>query len=90
MFDQLKRERPTGLHYASFKLDEGVSFVHPVSRDADDAGSLTEGTVFKAFTAEIRDRCETQPVTTDVKENRLVSIFRRVYICLFEPALVLA
>ncbi len=31
VFEQLKNDRPSGLRYASFKLNDGVSFVHIVS-----------------------------------------------------------
>ena len=36
VFEQLDRDRPPGLRYASFKLDDGVSFVHIVSFDNAD------------------------------------------------------
>jgi hypothetical protein len=69
VFEQLNREKPTGLRYASFKLDDGVSFVHIVSFEAaDDSNPLRELSAFKAFRAEIRDRCEDEPVTLDLKE----------------------
>ena len=35
VFEQLQRERPAGLRYATFKLDDGVSFVHVVSHETD-------------------------------------------------------
>jgi hypothetical protein len=69
VFDELKRERPAGLSYAAFKLDDGVSFIHIVSYEAEDAsGALSDLPAFKAFRAGIRDRCETQPVTVGLKE----------------------
>ena len=30
VYEQLARERPEGLHYATFKLPDGVSFMHVV------------------------------------------------------------
>ena len=33
VFEQLRRETPSGVHYATFKLDDGVSFVHIVAYD---------------------------------------------------------
>lgn len=69
VFEQLKNDRPSGLRYASFKLNDGVSFVHIVSIDAPDGTNpLGELSAFKAFTAQIRDRCEEAPVTVDLKE----------------------
>jgi len=69
VFEQLRIERPAGLHYASFKLEDGVSFVHIVSMDAAGGRNpLGELSAFKAFTAQIRERCEEAPVAVDLKE----------------------
>jgi hypothetical protein len=69
VFEQLKREQPPGLRYASFKLDDGVSFMHIVSVEAADGSNpLRELSAFKAFTAEIQDRCEEPPVAVDLNE----------------------
>jgi len=69
VFEQLQRERPTGLRYASFKLGDGVSFVHIVSHEAaDGTDPLRELPAFKAFTAEIKDRCEDPPVAAELTE----------------------
>ena len=69
VFEQLKREQPAGLRYATFKFDDGVSFVHIVSHEtADGSNPLGELAAFKAFTAEVRDRCEEPPVTADLHE----------------------
>jgi hypothetical protein len=69
VFEQLNREKPTGLRYATFKLDDGVSFVHIVSHEAaDDSNVLTALSAFNAFTSTIRDRCEEPPVASDMQE----------------------
>ena len=69
VFEQLKREQPSGVRYASFKLDDGVSFVHIVSIEtADGSNPLRELSAFKEFTARIGDRCEGSPVSVDMKE----------------------
>ena len=69
VFEQLKNDRPSGLRYVSFKLNDGVSFVHIVSIDAlDGSNPLGELSAFKAFTAQIKDRCEEPPVAVDLKE----------------------
>jgi hypothetical protein len=69
VFEQLSREKPTGLRYATFKLGDGVSFIHIVSHEAaNDSDPLRDLPAFNAFRAEISDRCESQPVTVDLKE----------------------
>ena len=76
VFAQLERELPNGLRYASFKLDDGVTFVHFVSHDTEAGRNpLTELSAFKAFTAEIEQRCDERPVVsplTPVGSYRLV------------------
>jgi len=69
VFEQLRRDQPSGLRYATFKLGDGVSFVHIVSLEAADGSDpLRELSAFKAFTAEIRDRYEDPPVAAELKE----------------------
>jgi quinol monooxygenase YgiN len=69
VFEQLNREKPEGLRYAAFKLDDGVNFVHVVSFETQDASNaLTDLAAFRAFRANIPDRCETRPVTVELNE----------------------
>jgi hypothetical protein len=69
VFEQLAREQPSGLRYASFKLEDGVSFVHIVSYEAADGRNpLTELSAFKTFAAGVRDRCEDPPITAELNE----------------------
>jgi hypothetical protein len=68
VFEELQRARPGGLHYAAFKLDDGVSFVHVVSEEIGGSFRLSELPAFKAFTAALRDRCEEPPVVTPLNE----------------------
>jgi hypothetical protein len=69
VFEQLERDRPAGLRYATFKLEDGVSFVHLVSLETGDGSNpLRELSAFKAFTAGIRDRCEESPAAVTLKE----------------------
>ena len=70
VFAQLAAEQPHGLRYASFKLADGLSFAHIVyGSDSQGAGKvLNELATFKAFTAEIADRCDELPVSTEMTE----------------------
>lgn len=69
VFEQLRDEAPAGLRYASFKLDDGVSFVHIVSIESDDGGNpLGSLAAFRAFVADIEERCEEPPVAVDLNE----------------------
>lgn len=63
VFAELDEADATGFAYASFRLDDGVSFVHVVVED-DVPGSvpLAELPAFRAFQEGIADRCDEQPV----------------------------
>jgi len=68
VFEELKQSSPAGLRYASFKQDDGVSFVHIASIETEDGSNpLGETAAFKAFQAEIQERCEEPPVAVDIE-----------------------
>ena len=64
VYEELAAAEPEGIRYATFRLDDGVSFVHMAL--LSDRGSLNELGAFQRFTADIRDRCDEPPVTTDL------------------------
>jgi hypothetical protein len=64
VYEQLARERPEGLHYATFKLPDGVSFMHIVFETDQPGRILSEVAAFKAFGAEVESRCDEPPVAT--------------------------
>ena len=69
VFEQLEHERPSALRYASFKLADGVSFVHLVSLEtADGSNPLGALAAFRAFTAAIEERCDEPPVVANLNE----------------------
>jgi hypothetical protein len=69
VYEALQRTRPTGLHYATFRLADGVSFMHLVSHEeADGSNALTSLPEFKAFSEGVKDRCVEPPVRTELTE----------------------
>jgi hypothetical protein len=66
VYAQLNRERPEGLHYATFRLPDGVSFMHVVVDSDQPGGILNQLDAFKAFTADIERRCDEPPVATEI------------------------
>lgn len=69
VFEDLLQTAPNGLRYATFKLDDGVSFVHLASIETEDGSNpLGESAAFKAFQADIKDRCEEPPMAVDLNE----------------------
>ena len=62
VFAELATARPAGLAYQALKLEDGVSFVHvAVVSTANGQNPLTALASFKAFTANIADRCDDKP-----------------------------
>jgi quinol monooxygenase YgiN len=69
VFEQLRRETPPNIRYASFKLADGVSFVHIASHETTDGSNpLRDVSAFQAFTATVKDRCESPPVAAELTE----------------------
>jgi hypothetical protein len=67
VYEQLNRERPDGLQYATFQLPDGVSFMHLVFETDQPGRILNEFAAFKAFSAEVASRCEEPPVATELR-----------------------
>ena len=68
VFSSLKKSKPGGLRYASFQLEDGVSFIHIASIETEDgANPLVSLDEFKAFTQDIASRCEEPPVSSAVE-----------------------
>lgn len=69
VFEALAQQAPPGLHYATFRLPDGLSFVHIVSHEEPDGvNALTALPAFKAFTAGIRERCAHPPERLELTE----------------------
>jgi hypothetical protein len=63
VFEQLRERALPGLEYASFKLEDGVTFVHLVSSESEAARkALRALPAFDAFLAGLGERCEEGPV----------------------------
>jgi quinol monooxygenase YgiN len=62
VFDELRKRKPAGLRYATFRLDDGVTFVHIATMETPDAGDkLTGSASFKAFQKNLGARCVEGP-----------------------------
>src|ERR1700680_3744629 len=69
VFAELDRTQPSGIRYATFQLDDGVSFVHLASVETEgDTNPLAELEAFRQFQQNQRDRCEEPPVVTALRE----------------------
>ena len=67
VYEELRGSSPEGLQYATFKLDDGVSFMHLASTE-EGQNPLPDVAAFKEFQRDIKDRCEEPPVVTDLAQ----------------------
>ena len=68
VYAELHETKPAGLHYATFRLDDGVSFLHLSAHDNVGPSPLTNLEAFKRFQENIADRCDEAPVVTSLTE----------------------
>lgn len=62
VFAALADAKPDGVHYAAFRSDDGVSFMHIVTLDGE-SNPLNDVPAFQEFQANIADRVVAPPVT---------------------------
>ena len=68
VFRELTADAPGGLRYATFRLADGVSFVHVASVETDDgANPLSSTPAFAAFLQGIADRCDEGPLASEAQ-----------------------
>ncbi|HEX3622956.1 MAG TPA: hypothetical protein VHT97_11635, partial [Acidimicrobiales bacterium] len=58
VFADLDVRQPEGFTYKVFRLEDGVSFIHVlIEHDVDHPDALGDVPAFRAFVADIGDRC---------------------------------
>lgn len=66
VYAELAQARPPGLRYETFKLDDGVSFIH-LAVTAERPGPLAEVAAFARFQEGIAERCDEPPAVTELE-----------------------
>ena len=64
VYVELNATQPPGFHYATFRLADGVTFVHVATREGDD-NPLASSAAFAEFQSGIAERCAEPPVASD-------------------------
>jgi hypothetical protein len=67
VYEELHRAAPSGFRYVTFKLEDGVSFMHISESEGEDS-PLAGLASAQEFQREIAERCEEQPVITKLTE----------------------
>jgi hypothetical protein len=69
VYHALQQAQPTGFRYATFRLDDGLTFVHLASHEAEsNENPLTGLEAFRQFQENIGDRCDEAPVVSELHE----------------------
>jgi hypothetical protein len=68
VYEELQSTMPAGLRYATFRLEDGVSFVHLASNEADGPSPLREVAAFRRFQENVGERCVKPPASAELHE----------------------
>jgi hypothetical protein len=68
VYEELHRGEPDGIRYATFQLEDGVSFVHFAIETGDGPTPLRDVEAFQRFQEGIRERCDEPPVVAELRE----------------------
>jgi hypothetical protein len=69
VYEELEQRGIDGLSYATFRLEDGVSFVHVAARSTvGTANPLLELEAFRESQKDIAERCVERPVVSELHE----------------------
>ena len=66
VFAELRALAPKNLRYASYRLADGVTFVHIATVEEVGENPLVSLSAFKAFQKDLKSRCVEQPVLSEL------------------------
>jgi hypothetical protein len=67
VYEELHRADPPGFSYATFRLEDGLTFVH-IAQSEGPENPLPQLEAFREFQEDIADRCDEPPVVTRLSE----------------------
>ena len=68
VYEELHRADPAGFRYATFRLEDGVSFVHIAESENAADNPLPKLAAFQEFQKGIVERCDEPPVVAEATE----------------------
>jgi hypothetical protein len=75
VYEELARRQPEGLHYATFRLEDGVTFVHVAVEEGDGLSVIPSLDAFRRFRDGIEARCDEPPLASSMSEVGSYSAF---------------
>jgi hypothetical protein len=67
VYRELAELRPDGFRYATYRLEDGRTFVHVAEQDGEGENPLRSVAAFGEFQAEVNERCEWGPVVSSAE-----------------------
>src|SRR3954454_20896965 len=67
VYRELAERAPAGFRYATYRLEDGRTFIHVAEQDSEGNTPLTGLAAFSEFQAEVRERCEWGPVVSSAE-----------------------
>ncbi len=64
VYRELAEAGPPGFHYATYRLEDGRTFVHVATHEDDGDFPLRELASFREFRAGLDERCEGEPLVS--------------------------
>jgi hypothetical protein len=64
VYAELAERQPPGFRYATFVLEDALTFVHLAITEGDHAAPLPQLAAFQRFVEDIGERCDEPPQTT--------------------------
>jgi hypothetical protein len=68
VYEELQSTTPAGLRYATFRLEDGVSFVHLAANETGGASPLRGVAAFQRFQQDVGERCVEPPTSVELHE----------------------
>lgn len=68
VYEELDRVQPAGFRYATFRLDDGQTFIHLAWTETDGRSPLADIVAFQHFQEGVADRSEEKPVVAPMQE----------------------
>jgi hypothetical protein len=66
VYEELAQAKPDGFRYATFRLDDGLTFLHVALYDEGADNPLASIGAFQRFTAGVAERCDVAPVVHEM------------------------
>lgn len=67
VYKELNYTKPEAFSYATYKLDDGLTFIHIALNKSDGKSPLSDLAAFKKFQESIEERCEEPPVVSHLE-----------------------